>query len=58
MRLSTGLIAVGALLTLGSVGGIEQSTSTTTLVQATLLAIVGLALTQCGISLAKEQGDM
>lgn len=58
MRSSIFLIAFGALLTLGSVGGIEHSTTTTALVQATLLAIAGLALTQCGISLAKEQGVM
>jgi hypothetical protein len=52
------LLAVGFLLTLGGVGGIEQSLATADLFGAMLIAIVGLGMVQCGILAHKVNGDM
>lgn len=52
------LLAVGFLLTLGGVGGIEQSLDTPTMMTALIVAILGLGMVQCGILAHKVNGDM
>lgn len=43
------LFVVGLLMTLGGVGGVETSVDNLALVQATLVAVVGLAVMGCGV---------
>lgn len=45
---------VGLIVTMGSVGGVEQSVTTTALVQSCALSLVGIALMIVGVSYAKE----
>jgi hypothetical protein len=52
------LLAVGFLLTLGGVGGIEHSVANADLVGAMLIAILGLSTMYCGILAHKVNGDM
>ena len=49
------LSMIGFLMTLGGVGGIENSLSNTELLQSTLVAIVGLAVMGCGVLAIKTQ---
>jgi hypothetical protein len=43
------LAIVGFLLTLGGVGGVENSINNTELLQSLAVSIVGLALLGCGV---------
>lgn len=52
------LLAVGFLLTLGGVGGIEHSVNTAGLVGAVLIATLGLAMAGCGVAAHKIAGRM
>ena len=52
------LLAVGFLLTLGGVGGIEHSVANEDLMGAMLIAIVGLATMYCGMLAHKVAGRM
>lgn len=49
------LSMIGFLMTLGGVGGIENSLSNTELLQSALVAVVGLAVMGCGILAIKTQ---
>lgn len=53
MKASTFMIMFGLFLTFGAVGGIELSTSDLALVEATLLAGLGLIIAYCGVLLQK-----
>ena len=52
MRASTFLMAVGFMLTFGAVGGIEQETAT--LLDGTLLAVIGLGIMACGVTMLRR----
>ena len=45
---------LGLLITMGAVGGIELSMDTVALVQASAIAVVGLAVMAIGVSLEVE----
>ena len=49
------LVAVGLLMALGGVGGVEQSIATIELVQSIAVALVGLAVMGCGVLAIKVQ---
>lgn len=52
MKSNTALVLffLGLILALGGVGGVEQSLDTTTMIQSTVIAIVGLAIMYCGVT--------
>lgn len=52
------LLIVGFLMTLGGVGGVEQSLDNPTLITALVVSILGLAIVWCGITAHKINGDM
>ena len=49
------LSMIGFLMTLGGVGGVENSLSNTELLQSVLVAVVGLAVMGCGVLAIKTQ---
>ena len=57
MKASTFLIMFGLLFTFGAVGGIEWAADDWALLSATFLAFVGLAISYCGVLMAKVRGD-
>lgn len=43
------MFITGLVLTMAGVGGVENSMDNTSLVQSTLIALVGLAIMGCGV---------